>query len=111
MPWQIEDLDPETRAGLLLLGEAFARLRSSRGISQRGLANMVDLSQSSISRFEAGLAPGMRARRMARMLAVLRAGPDSLSLSEVNVHLPARSSLSEWIDQMARRDEERRTDW
>ena len=80
MPWQIEDLDPETRAGLLLLGEAFARLRSSRGITQRGLANMVDLSQSSISRFEAGIAPGMRARRMARMLAVLRAGPDSLSL-------------------------------
>lgn len=53
----------------------------------------------------------MRARRMARMLAVLRAGPDSLSLPEVNVHVPARSSLSEWIDQMARRDEERRTGW
>ena len=111
MPWQIEDLDPDTRAGLLLLGEAFAKLRSSRGISQRGLANMVDLSQSSISRFEAGIAPGMRARRMARMLAVLRAQPDSLGLPEVNVRLPARSPLSEWIEQMARRDEERQVDW
>ena len=109
MPWQIEDLDPETRAGLLLLGEAFARLRSSRGISQRGLANMVGISQSSISRFEAGIAPGMRARRMARMLCVLRAGPDSLGLPEVNVRLPARDSLTEWVTQMARRDEESRS--
>ena len=106
MPWQIEDLDPETRAGLLLLGEAFARLRSSRGISQRGLANMVDLSQSSISRFEAGIAPGMRARRMARMLAVLRAGPDSLYLREVSVRLPARDPLLAWTRRMARREKE-----
>ncbi len=44
------------------------------------------------------------------MLAVLQAGPDSLGLPEVKVHVPARSSLSEWVEQMARRDEERR-DW
>ena len=72
---------------------------------------MVGLSQSSISRFEAGVAPGMRARRMARMLAVLRAGPDSLHLPEVHVHVPARSALFGRAEEMIRRDEERRADW
>ena len=107
MPWDIEELDPDTRAGLIMLGEAFSRLRGGQRMSQRELAQRIGLSQSSISRFEAGLAPGTRARHLARMLVVLRAEVDTLGLPDAKLHPRARDPLIVWAERMAQRDERR----
>ena len=49
--------DPRLDEPLRLLGTAFADLRRNRGLSQRAMAEIIGVSQSSISRFEAGKAP------------------------------------------------------
>lgn len=79
-------MDPVTREALQVLGRVFRQLRSDRGLSQRGLAARSGLSQSTISRLECGLAEGMPAASIARLLAGLdaqvRAIPDERPLLE-----------------------------
>ena len=53
------------------LGAAAARRRNQLQLSQRKLAELVGLSQSTISRFERGLVPGLRLEHFAAILTVL----------------------------------------
>ena len=104
MPFQMEDLDPETRAGLATLGEAMANLRGSRGISQHLLSRRSGVSQSSISRLEAGKAPWMRARLLGRLLAALGVGHREVDFEVPASRAPARDPLLEFVYEMHRRD-------
>ncbi|MES2211159.1 MAG: helix-turn-helix domain-containing protein [Chloroflexota bacterium] len=108
MPFQLEDLDPATRAGLETLGAAMANLRGSRGISQHLLSRRSGVSQSSISRLEAGKAPWMRARHLARMLTALGVGPLEIDFRPPDVRVPSRDPILEFVDRMYRRDNTRR---
>jgi transcriptional regulator with XRE-family HTH domain len=60
---------------LELLGDELRRRRYGSGFSQAALAAAAGVDQSTISRLERGLAPGLRLSRYASMLAVLRAAP------------------------------------
>jgi len=53
------------------LGEELRRARFARGFSQAALAGHAMVSQSTVSMFERGLAPGLRMSRYALMIAVL----------------------------------------
>ena len=63
-----------------MLGMVLRELRGERGLSQRALADRCGLSQSTISRLEAGKADGVRIAWVARLLAGLdnrvRIAPD-----------------------------------
>jgi DNA-binding XRE family transcriptional regulator len=78
---------------LVLLGFIFASLRRSHGYSQRALAPRCGLSQSSISRFEAGKAPWLTARYLARMLSALEIAPAELAFTPGPIRSPARDWL------------------
>jgi len=65
----LNQLDPLTLDALRALGSVFEGMRRSRGMSQRRLAIRSGLSQSTISRLEAGKAPWLRAETLARLLA------------------------------------------
>ena len=67
----IGGVDPVTREALQVLGAVFRKLRAERGLSQRALAGRCGLSQSTISKLERGLAEGLRAAWIARLLAGL----------------------------------------
>lgn len=71
MAHDIGRIDPETAEALRVLGGVLRELRASRGLSQRALAGRCGLSQSTISRLECGLAPGVRVAWVARLLAGL----------------------------------------
>ena len=73
MSHKIGGLDPATREALQVLGGVFRQLRLERGLSQRALAGRCGLSQSTISRLECGLAEGLRAAWIGRLLAGLDA--------------------------------------
>ena len=61
---------------LRFLGEELRRARLARGFSQAALAGHATVSQSTVSMFERGLAPGLRMSRYALMIAVLRRAPE-----------------------------------
>jgi DNA-binding Xre family transcriptional regulator len=67
-------IDPPTAASLRELGNVLRDLRAQRGLTQRALAGRCGLSQSTISRLECGLAPGVRVGWLARLLAGLDQG-------------------------------------
>jgi transcriptional regulator with XRE-family HTH domain len=71
MSHPIGELDGPTREALTVLGQVLRELRIERGLSQRALAGRCGLSQSTISRLEAGKAVGVRAAWLARLLAGL----------------------------------------
>ena len=66
-----ERTDPETQAALDRLGVDIARLRAQAGLSQRALAAIARVDQSTISRFERGLAPGVAITSIARIILAL----------------------------------------
>ena len=69
-PWVIE--------ALRRLGVLFERLPLDRGISQRTLSARSGVDQAMISRLKHGLAGGMRAQAIARLLRALQDYPNFL---------------------------------
>jgi transcriptional regulator with XRE-family HTH domain len=68
-------LDPGTIAALEELGAGIRYLRQQQLLTQRVLAERCGLSQSTISRLENGLAPGVRVAWLARLFAALERDP------------------------------------
>jgi transcriptional regulator with XRE-family HTH domain len=64
---------PEAPADLALVdvGRSIYEARRVAGLSQRGLAERCGIDQGSISRLERGLLPGIKIRRLCRLIAVL----------------------------------------
>ena len=77
MPYSRPD-DPWVTEALRRLGVLFERLRLDRGISQRTLSARSGVDQAMISRLERGLASGMRAQAIARLLRALQDYPTFL---------------------------------
>jgi transcriptional regulator with XRE-family HTH domain len=73
------ETDPRVRRGLEIIGRAVWEARRRAGISQRQLAYLAGVHQSTISRLERGRLNGMRLQRLAAIVAVL----DQLSFIEV----------------------------
>jgi transcriptional regulator with XRE-family HTH domain len=71
MSHNLGPIDEPTAEALRALGEVLHKVRGERGMSQRALAGRCGLSQSTISRLENGLAPGVRVAWVARLLAGL----------------------------------------
>jgi len=66
-----ERTDPESQAALDRLGVDISRLRARGGLSQRRLAEIARVDQSTISRLERGLAPGVAITSVARIIVAL----------------------------------------
>jgi transcriptional regulator with XRE-family HTH domain len=75
MSHSLGPIDEPTAEALRGLGDVLHRVRGERGMSQRALAGRCGLSQSTISRLENGLAPGVRVAWVARLLAGLDLDP------------------------------------
>jgi DNA-binding XRE family transcriptional regulator len=69
-PWKDAE-EARTYSPLTELGRDFAELRRRRGYSQRELARICSVAQSTISRFEAGKAPWLSCGQLAKMLMIL----------------------------------------
>lgn len=74
MPHKLLVPDPMVEEVLASLGDDVVRLRAALGRSQAWVGRACGLSQSTVSRLEAGAAPSLRLERYARVLAVLRTG-------------------------------------
>ena len=72
MPHGNGAIDDWTIAALREFGDMIRELRRSHGWTQRALARRCGVSQSTISRLEAGLAPGMGVVWVARLLAAMQ---------------------------------------
>jgi transcriptional regulator with XRE-family HTH domain len=68
MPYTFRPHDRRVTASLIAMGRAVQRARASQGISQEVLEARSHIDQSTISRFERGLAPGLRLDRVAQIL-------------------------------------------
>jgi transcriptional regulator with XRE-family HTH domain len=75
MSHSVGDLDESTVVALEQIGTALRYLRSQHRMTQRVMADRSGLSQSTISRLENGLAPGLRLAWLARLLAGLHRDP------------------------------------
>jgi len=64
-------LDPTVQLGMSVLGELVRRARRAAGLSQRRLAQLCMLNQSTISRLENGLLRHLRFTTLARLLGIL----------------------------------------
>lgn len=64
-------IDLETTHARQLFGSAMRRARLSVGVSQRGLASMAGLNQSTICRLELGTIGGLRYATLMRILVAL----------------------------------------
>ena len=64
------------------LGRAVRQYRLSNGWSQRQLAWLVGVHQSTVARLELGTLTGMRLSTLARILGQLSAPPDALLLQQ-----------------------------
>ncbi len=71
--WPYET-DPATKHALEAIGAEVRGARLARGWSQRRLAGLSGVSQSTISRLECGVPCGMRLNTLARVHAALGAG-------------------------------------
>lgn len=60
-------IDPWTHLALAEIGEVVRYLRAQHGMSQRVMTERSGLSQSSVSRLENGLLPGLRLAWLARV--------------------------------------------
>jgi transcriptional regulator with XRE-family HTH domain len=63
--------EPETTRLRQLFGAALRQARTSAGLSQRALANLAGLNQSTICRLEAGAIGGLRYATLIRVLLAL----------------------------------------
>ena len=75
MSHSVGELDEWTVVALEEIGAAVRYLRNQQGVTQRVMADRAGLSQSTISRLENGLAPGLRIAWLARLLAGLHRDP------------------------------------
>ena len=73
MAYRMDHLDAADEHALQRLGLGLKGARQARGWSQRDLERASGVDQSMISRFERGLAPGLHATLLARLLAGLDA--------------------------------------
>lgn len=71
MPYTFRHYDRRVTASLVAIGRAVQLARAQQGISQEVLEARSHIDQSTISRFERGLAPGLRLDRVAQILAGL----------------------------------------
>ena len=71
MPYTFRPHDLRVTAAQVALGRAIQRARVSEVLSQEGLEARSEIDQSTISRLERGLAPGLRLDRLAQVLAGL----------------------------------------
>jgi transcriptional regulator with XRE-family HTH domain len=81
-------LDDWTVEALRETGRAIRRLRSAEGLTQRALADRCGLSQSTISRLERGLTPGLRLAWLARLFVALHREPGARGLGSWQVESP-----------------------
>jgi transcriptional regulator with XRE-family HTH domain len=78
MPYTFRPYDRAVIEALGALGRAVALARARQGMSQEGLEARSGIDQTTISRFEGGKAPGLRADRVAGLLVGL--GVDHLDI-------------------------------
>ena len=78
MPYTFRAHDRRVTAALIALGRAVEHARGRQLLSQEALEARSGIDQSTISRFEHGLAPGLRLDRVAHILAGL--GVDHLDI-------------------------------
>ena len=71
MPYHARTPHPATARLLRTVGFLGRNLRVAEGLSQRELERLSGVDQTTISRFERGLAPGLRLERVATIMAVL----------------------------------------
>jgi transcriptional regulator with XRE-family HTH domain len=74
MAYTIRLLDPKTVAFMKAVGRQVFFARVGQGLSQRHLEHLCGVDQTTISRLERGLAPGLRLERLATIMAVLGIG-------------------------------------
>jgi transcriptional regulator with XRE-family HTH domain len=60
MAYAIQSLDPRTAAFMKAVGRQLFFARIGQGLSQRQLERLCSVDQTTISRLERGLAPGLR---------------------------------------------------
>ncbi len=91
-------VDPSARDALKRIGRGIAAARRAHGLSQLQLEQLSGVDQTTISRLEHGLAPGIRLERLARIAAAL---PRSrlLGLSAPAEEGPEATSGSLWRDR------------
>jgi len=78
MPYTFRPHDPAVMGALAALGRAVASARARQGLSQEALEARSGVDQTTVSRFERGKAPGLRADRVAGLLVGL--GVDHLDI-------------------------------
>jgi transcriptional regulator with XRE-family HTH domain len=71
MAYTIRSRDPRTTAFMKAVGRQVFFARTWQGLSQRKLESLCRVDQTTISRLERGLAPGLRLERLAAIMAVL----------------------------------------
>ena len=76
--WGTDDNELAEAYGLRAIGTSVRRARLGQGMSQRQLGWRAGLNQSTISRLESGRLRTMRMVTLARIVGILRLGPDRL---------------------------------
>jgi len=71
MAYAVRSPDPGTVAVMKAVGRRVQFARLGHGLSQRQLEVLCQVDQTTISRLERGLAPGLRLERLATIMAVL----------------------------------------
>jgi len=71
MAYAVRSPDPRTVAVMKSVGRRVCFARRGQGLSQRQLEDLCQVDQTTISRLERGLAPGLRLERLATIMAVL----------------------------------------
>jgi transcriptional regulator with XRE-family HTH domain len=71
MPYTLRKQNERTRHVLAAIGRSAMLARLGQGLSQRRLEGMIGVDQTTISRLENGLAPGLRLDKLATLIAVL----------------------------------------
>jgi predicted transcriptional regulator len=67
----LSEADPVTLRGLAIIGQAIYEARRRAGLTQRRLAEICGLHQSTISRLETGRLNGIRLKKLALIVAAL----------------------------------------
>jgi transcriptional regulator with XRE-family HTH domain len=82
MPYTFRPHERRVIGAQVALGRAIQRARLSQLLSQEALEARSDIDQSTISRLERGLAPGLRLDRLAQVLAGLSVDRVTIILRE-----------------------------
>jgi len=71
MPYAIRSRDPRATAFMKTVGRQVFFARIGQGLSQRQVERLACVDQTTISRLERGLAPGLSLERLAAIMSVL----------------------------------------